>query len=347
MACTQASPEVPDSSKNPKIPAATRDNHTTEKELARLQELQSKGQLSDRTVADYLNGQGANPFAADRMGLKVLVAFRRKMFALLLLQCTVVLFFAWGIANIPMVKDMEILYHMDNIIRDGIICVFFFVSSVVSLGVVAVLRYKHPFNIIALSVFTVFMSATLASLAGPNVHLGLLAVLVGFALVFLPCSFIIRNKVIEVFPVAFVAMVLINIGIVVWMCMYGTFMSWGYAVVLMVLNSISMVWGGYEIDRLCSRLKVDEYMLPVILLWAELLVMIFVIFSVETMCEAAGSFEGGCSMWAHTTWHCDCWIYDNGSYGKDKYRKQPAAGASEEGAAAPKQEAMQEPAVEV
>ena len=53
----------------------------------------------------------------------------------------------------------------------------------------------------------------------------------------------------------------------------------GYVVLVRVMNSIGLRWAGYEIDRPYSRSNVDEYLLPVVMLWAELLVVTLLIFS--------------------------------------------------------------------
>merc|ERR1712072_1581943 len=98
-------------------------------------------------------------------------------------------------------------------------------------------------------------------------------------------------------------------------------MHWGYAVLVMLVNTLGLLWAGYKIDRLCSRLEVDEYMLPMILLWAELMVALLMILSVDAPINVSGECTDGCYMWSYTYWHCDCWIYSDGTYGKDKHRR--------------------------
>merc|ERR1712160_84728 len=95
----------------------------------------------------------------------------------------------------------------------------------------------------------------LALMAGRNVHLGLLMVFLGLVFVGAVSCIKIRGKVIEIFPITIVCMVVVNVLVVLWAVLYAerTNMGLGYVVLVMVL-------------------RVDEYMLPVVLLWAELLV---------------------------------------------------------------------------
>jgi len=318
---------------------ALADGYVNKNQAKKLEKLQQKGVVCERTVADYLAEQGKNPFAVDQLGLDILVRFRRKMFALLIVQCGVTMGVAYLVANSPLVRDLEILYHPETFIRDAILCLASWAFSVISLCMVGAVRYKSPQNIMALAIFTVFMSITLALMAGRNVHLGLLMVFLGLVFVGAVSCIKIRGKVIEIFPITIVCMVVVNVLVVLWAVLYAerTNMGLGYVVLVMVLNSVGLCWSGYEMDRLCSRLRVDEYMLPVVLLWAELLVTLLLLFSTESMCQAAGNCEGNCYMWSYTTWHCDCWIYSDGSYGKDKYRKDRKVDVP---VAAPQQQSM-------
>jgi len=309
------------------IDCAEQDCTTRKSQLETLAKLKENNIVSDRTVADYLNGAGMrNPEAVDQLGISVLCAFRRKIFALLSLQCLSVLVIAYLVANLGPVKDLQILYDSENLMRDCIICGVLWVLAMVSLGGVAAVRYDFPKNFIALSIFTVMVSIAVAAFAGPNVHLGLGLVLVGLVLtgivVTIPCG----GKVLQVFPVTFAIMLVCNaMGIffmAFWQTWGGTFIHPMYVVLLMFLNSVGLCWAGHEIDRLCSRLKVDEYLLPIVLLWAEMLVALLLVFAIESMADAGGDCCDGCHMWAYTTWHCDCCIYNDGSHGNDKYRRQ-------------------------
>jgi hypothetical protein len=107
----------------------------------------------------------------------------------------------------------------------------------------------------------------------------------------------------------------------VWHFMFNTFIGVIWVVVLMIMNTVAVVWAGYQLDFLSSRLMVDEYLLPVILMWAELMVAILVLMSFEAMASNAGECGDSCHTWGHTTWHCDCWIYADGSHGSDRYRR--------------------------
>merc|ERR1711957_537109 len=59
----------------------------------------------------------------------------------------------------------------------------------------------------------------------------------------------------------------------------------------------------------------------------ELLLTMLIIFSTETLCQATEGCGDNCYMWGYTTWHCDCWIYNDGSYGKDRHRAPSRTGS--------------------
>jgi len=278
--------------------------------------------------------------AVDRMGLSVLLGFRRKMFALLIIQSTVVFLLSWVFANIPTVKNMRILYSRETLYRDAAIVMALWVISMGLLCVLGAVRKTHPHNKVMLSIFTVFISLTFAAMAGPNVHLGMSIMLLGIVLVSILSSVKIGNKVMEVFPAAFIVMIFCNIIILIWMVKFNTFIHWGYVALLFVVNTVGLLWTGYQIDRLCSRLKVDEYMLPLILIWAQLMVAMFLMMSVQALAAQATDCSGGCYVWGHTGWNCDCWVHDDGTHGKDKYRQVVGADGNTGDIEAPKQAQM-------
>merc|ERR1712187_154285 len=78
-----------------------------------------------------------------------------------------------------------------------------------------------------------------------------------------------------------------------------------YMIIIIVL---SLLWVGYECDRLTKKLTVDEYMLPVILVWADVMLLISV-FVLIAICLLAG---GGIDSVGAGFCYCDCsglWIH--------------------------------------
>jgi hypothetical protein len=286
---------------------------------------------------------GRNPKAVDQMGLSVLLAFRRKVFLLAVVQCAVVMALAWAIANVPLIKGMRVAYSTDNLMRDGILIAGSWLLALVSLVALSVVRHSYPQNMAGLAVFTICISVAIALLAGPNIHLGLGIILLGFVLTGLLTSLPLGGKVVEVFPVACLVVLVTNALCLVWHFTFNTFIGLFWVVLLMFMNTVAVCWAGYQLDFLSSRLMVDEYLLPVILMWAELMVAMLLMFSIEALSSNLGECGDSCYMWGHTTWHCDCWIYSDGTHGSDRHRRQrttQAAPSQEEMPGAPGPEAL-------
>jgi hypothetical protein len=209
--------------------------------------------------------------------------------------------------------------------------------SLVTLGIAARVRRIHPYNLVSLAVFTVMISITLAAAAGPNVHLGLGVVLGGFFLTAILSSFHRgKGKIIEVFPVSLLSMVLCNICILCWHFLFNTFIWYGFVIMLIIANSIGLCWAGYQIDRLGSRLHVDEFLQPLIMLWSEILVFMSVALLVgfaaaDGSCEGCGEWGcgDGCNTFAYTFYGCDCYIYADGTHGSDKHRRKNQEAATD------------------
>jgi len=317
-----------------------------EKKKDVLKAHQQHGTLEARTVSDAVTGGGkaSNPDAADQLGLDILAGFRRKVFAILLLQCAVIWGLAAGIARIPFIKDRNMLdyskekreFYMDCGIAGGV-----FVLSVISLAVVSRYRYRWSRSLIALSIFTVIISTFLGIVCGPNILLGLALALGGTFLVALPTCVRFKDRMIEVLPVAMIVAVLVLVvGIVGWLTIAPEIDAM-WVVPSLLLNCIGMVWLGYEMDWICSRLNPDEFLLPICLVWSEILTVTLVMILMVMAGDTAACEPGGCSTGTFIYCHCDCWLYADGdSSRKQYYRNLQRFEAPENGSAAPGQQTM-------
>jgi len=289
---------------------------------------------SQEALQRPVSQMNSNPNSADQLGLDILAGFRRKMFGTLLIQSVLVLGVSWGWANIPAIKEMEIAYHGSNFDRDlGILSVLL-LATLIALGFTAKNRYKHPKNLIYLAAFSIFLSIFLGSFIGSNVHLCLGLCCVGVLLIAIPSCIKFNDKMIEVFPVSFfVVLITIIIGIT-WEITYNDFIYMHWTILSLVFSSLALLWFGWEIDRLCSTVEVDEFLLPVVILWCEFVVMLIVLLSFAAVANGAtqcGDCLVGCS---YTTCHCDCFIHRDGRRGtrdfmRDRRNQMEAAREAE------------------
>jgi len=196
-----------------------------------------------------------------------------------------------------------------------------------------------------LAAFTVFVSAALGVVSGPNVIYGVAVAFTSIMLVAIPSCVLTKEKMIEVFPVAVaVACVTFVGGVVAWrVILPDAHPAW--AIVTLLLNCLGVIWLGFEMDWICARLNPDEWLLPVCLVWAEILTVILM-----SIFAAAGGdmeFYEGCGTGAVLYMHCDCWVYDNGDSSKrlyyqnlQKFEKSAEEVDEEGGEKAPQQEVM-------
>mmetsp|Transcript_84588 Transcript_84588/g.213346 ORF Transcript_84588/g.213346 Transcript_84588/m.213346 type:complete len:370 (+) Transcript_84588:117-1226(+) len=318
-----------------------------EKKKDVLKAHQQHGTLEARTVSDAVTGGGkaSNPDAADQLGLDILAGFRRKVFAILLLQCAVIWGLAAGIARIPFIKDRNMLdyskekreFYMDCGIAGGV-----FVLSVISLAVVSRYRYRWSRSLIALSIFTVIISTFLGIVCGPNILLGLALALGGTFLVALPTCVRFKDRMIEVFPVAMlVAVSMLIIGFGGWLTVTPHIEA-RWAAPCLLLNAVGMMWLGYEMDWICSRLNPDEYLLPICLVWSEILTTVVVVTVMVMASDYSSCQPGDCLSGCGTYCHCDCWLYANGDSSKKQHFRNMNKIKEAEGRTAPAQQSMQE-----
>lgn len=300
---------------------------TTASEFSRHQHQEARvmGQLRDRNLAsshavnDAFTVQGANPYAIDQLGKHVMKGFRIKAFSLMVTQCIIVL--GIGILLDVLIKDVE----LDNRVYGG-----FFVCTIGFLFLVAFLRHKFPLNYILEGIFTVLIAVCLGFSTGPlldaqaaccpgsatgerpaiyafgfyTVGLTIMAVLSMFSTP--------GGKLIKCLPAAFIAMLIVNvIFIVLWNQVEFCPASW--LVLMILIVSLCLLWVGFESDRLSMKLNIDEYLLPVILVWADLFILVAVCMLVVVMIACGGMDAGGGGLGLYC-WGChgccDPWVRD-------------------------------------
>lgn len=302
-------------------------------------------------VAEVLGGRTYNPDAVQQLGMDILMGFRRKAFVLLTLQSLVVWGLASCIARIPMLVDREFLVltkepKQELYMDAGILAVAFFMT-IVSLAATYCVRYRFPANMACLSVFTVLLSLFLALIGGTNCFYGL-ALAVGCEIaIAVPSCLRFKGRTVEVFPVAtVVSLVMLPTGFFGWQVLAPEIHS-AWVVISLVLNFFGTVWLGYEMDWMCARLKPDEYLMPIVLVWVEILAVVAIAFicMMGGQMQDGGSCSGGCNAPVVIYWRCDCWIYDGGESSRkayyrklEEFRAQKAAASVEK----PEQQTMGE-----
>lgn len=311
--------------------------------------------LDPRTVADpappvrksdgrsmgEVGRKSFNPCSADQLGLDILAGFRRKVFAILLSQALVIWGLAVAVAKIPLVDDRDLLASAKKTpeyTTDCIIVGAAWVLAVACLCVVSRVRYSWPCNMAALSIFTVVISIALGLMGGSNVFYGMglaFGAILGIAL---PSCVSCGGKMIEIFPVSMVmSVVVFAIGIVLWLTAFDD-ISGAWVIPVLLLNSVGMMWVGYGMDCSCARLNPDEYLLPVILVWSEvltlaLIALLGVIGVGDGACNNSDCFGAGLPYML-----CDWWIYAGGDTPKRRMLKKLEASQPP----APKQDVVAE-----
>merc|ERR1712194_1002864 len=79
----------------------------------------------------------------------------------------------------------------------------------------------------------------------------------------------------------------------VWAMTEYVLFSWH--LIAMVGLTISIMWAGYEFQRLCSRLSPDEYFCPMILIWVDVFIVMIGICICLVACSE-GDLEGETSV---------------------------------------------------
>lgn len=260
----------------------------------------------------------APPAPADvgHLGTDVLRGFRLKAFALLVLQCTLTLALAIGV----------------DLASDGGAALgplgFAALATTTALALlgVALVRHRYPWNYAGELLFTLLAAATLGLMSKqlldlqdhcapdlPRVRaaqfyaLGLydlgLALTTPLALIRFGAG---RDRMMTCFLCSILAAAVSSaLGVGAWALMPICPVSW--LVSVLALSSVSLMWTGLQNDRLARRLNPDEYLLPLILVWAELIAGIVVVVVGCFLC-AAGAEVTCLEPMAYGSYGCDCFF---------------------------------------
>lgn len=293
-------------------------------EAETLNKLRETNLASSELVADAMAIEGANPYAVASLGQGFVKNFRIKSFALICIQVITVLFL--GIIIDMGVSDDK---HPGTYFVGGL-CLLL----VIVLLIVAGFRHFYPFNYFMEVIFTLVAGLCLGlsskpmeraqEVCCPNTDKaekpGIYAFgfyVAGLCILSVICVLAApgNKSVMKCLPCAFIAdcFVVVLFG-ATWTMTKFCPINW--LMCMMFVVCMCILWVGFECDRLANKLKIDEYLMPVILVWADLLVMIAICLAIIAliMCAAMGGGNVDCggmcygchgcgtySPWLHST----------------------------------------------
>eukprot|EP00928_Gymnodinium_smaydae_P021167 TRINITY_DN18239_c0_g6_i1.p1 TRINITY_DN18239_c0_g6~~TRINITY_DN18239_c0_g6_i1.p1 ORF type:complete len:422 (-),score=36.54 TRINITY_DN18239_c0_g6_i1:258-1463(-) len=278
-----------------------------------LSKAKEKGLIDSRTVADALVNEGINPFSVQELGAHVLLGFRRKSLAIIIVQSIIV-------NVIAVIVDTSVALP-------GFwgICVGLWMVPIALLGVLFRVRYRYPWNWIILFLFTSTVGATFGmlrvpmqlliepgtTLKSPQCYFLAAHTLALVIMYFLTCFAHLHKRVMRMLPAAAFAAVCTNVlGVTAYAVHFHFVCPRLFVIIAVIMNTVVLLWVGRQMDKLGSRLQVDEYLLPVILLWSEIFAAIMMI----GLCLLAGGDDSTCTCCCCTDaspgfFHCDCCIH--------------------------------------
>eukprot|EP00444_Apocalathium_aciculiferum_P001942 CAMPEP_0183410706 /NCGR_PEP_ID=MMETSP0370-20130417/19765_1 /TAXON_ID=268820 /ORGANISM="Peridinium aciculiferum, Strain PAER-2" /LENGTH=472 /DNA_ID=CAMNT_0025593581 /DNA_START=8 /DNA_END=1426 /DNA_ORIENTATION=- len=295
-----------------------------ETQQARLvQRAQQTGVMGSRAAADALATPGVNPYSIDQMGVDLLRRFRVKSFALISIQ---------AISTLVIGVSVDAVLGKTNV-GYAVLGVLVALTVATLLGVTTI-RHKFPWNYIAECIFTIVAGCMLGCMSQPLVvaqdmygwgmhqvekpQLYAMAFYI-FGLLILSFGSLLSDRpgrLMRCLPLALIAacLTMVLFG-VVWV--QTKFCPGPWLAAMMCVVFVSLVWVGLECDWLTTKLNPDEYMQPVILVWADLLVVTFVFTVAAIVCCLAFGVGGADALPlpAHAFCYCDCshcYIYDEG-----------------------------------
>jgi hypothetical protein len=316
-----------------------------------LKKAMEKGYVDSSTVAADL-AAGLSPFAVDQLSVEVLIEFRKKVFALLVIQNVLVL----ALAII-----FDLILGLVKV-SSGITFLAW-ILAVIVLAVLSRYRKKAPCNFRLLVLFDLVGPFALASLrmmfddlevGGKSPHLVMFGIHTFGILLLGLIACVGKEKTLKNIVVApFV--ILLTTAMFVLSCWFLQVASFGTAFVLLFFNGFALMWIGYQLDKLSSMLQVDEYLLPVVIVWCELLMAIALFLLVASFvllgccagggcdchcCDACGNCYCPGGYMCHSCCHgCDAlFIHDD-----ERERRNRQLAAEDGGSTAPAQEVMDAP----
>eukprot|EP00930_Biecheleria_cincta_P039363 TRINITY_DN27066_c0_g1_i1.p1 TRINITY_DN27066_c0_g1~~TRINITY_DN27066_c0_g1_i1.p1 ORF type:complete len:375 (+),score=50.47 TRINITY_DN27066_c0_g1_i1:115-1239(+) len=289
------------------------------------------GIISNRTGADAVTYEGTNPFAVAQVGEDMFLTFRRKSMAVIILQSIFVNAIAFAVDRYAPLPE----FHWGLYLATWII-------PLILLGILSCIRYKTPCNFVMLFIFSVAVGITFGLLhepmkaytenfatdrkknwspqcygmAGHTIALILLSLLTCFKHPGRQPG----RAMVKMAPVSILVAVVTDIaGIIAYATYWNYIGPTIFIVISIVMNTLSLMWIGYQMDALALRLKLDEWLYPLILLWCEVFVTLFIVaavmFMIVATCVSGGAqdvgiLDGGCA--GCYGFYCDCYYGGSG-----------------------------------
>lgn len=288
----------------------------------------SLGVIDHRTAAEAVTYKGSNPFAVSEQGNDIILTFRRKALCLIIAQSVYVNAISFAIDRFMTLPEYHWLLYLST-----------WVVPILLLAALNCYRYKIPANFVLLFIFSTVIGVTFGLLHVPmEVYTkyyaidhrrnwspqcyGMAGHTISLVLVFLLTCFRHPGKgVVKMAPVCAVVAVLTDIAAIV---LYNKYLHYvGPELFLgigLFMHTLSILWIGYQMDTLAFRLQVAEWIYPVILLWCEIFVAMFMIcvmfFTVCLIMVGEGHGGGTSSNWdgicngCHSS-YCDCYYTES------------------------------------
>jgi len=309
--------------------------------------VQSKQEKTAKTGDLGFVGEAANervnPLAVTQLGNTIIMQFRRKAMAAIIFQSIFVNVIAF-------IVDRQILFQFPRFHWS-----FYLASWIIPAIVLSIcfcFRYKRPVNYIMFGIFTVMFGFTLGLLAVPmerytvifakhpeqycsttpsdlargvcNTNWSPQCYGMAWHTISLCCFALVsciphgRKGLIRMGPVSIaIAIVTGLLGPIAYVYHWSYVGPPMFAIVAFILNALSILWIGYQMDRLSDRLQVDEFMYPVMLVWCELFVAMAVTFTLlftVMACLVGGDVAtSGCDGLCYGCYGCYCDCYYGGA----------------------------------
>mmetsp|Transcript_62510 Transcript_62510/g.111081 ORF Transcript_62510/g.111081 Transcript_62510/m.111081 type:complete len:416 (-) Transcript_62510:65-1312(-) len=257
------------------------------------------GIIGSRTGADQVTGSlGINPFAVSHLGNDILFRFRSKSMFIIITQSIFVNSIALAIDRYA----VHPAYHWGLYLS-------FWIVPILILFVLNYFRYRVPLNYILLVIFSICVAISFGLMKVPMLAYALhyadgrevwspqcygmafhtIALTLMAMITCVPHG---QRGLIKMAPVSILVAIVTDImGAVCYLTYWNYIGPPAFVIVAVIMNTLSLSWIGYQMDCLSLRLEVDEYMYPVILLWCEIFIGMFMV--ITFLIAMATIFAGG------------------------------------------------------
>lgn len=264
--------------------------------LARAEQLFLRGRLPEAVISHSVSLRGS---------------FQRKALGLLLLQTLGTL------AGASLVAFLDALHPAPGVLL-GLFCVFTGISYLFA----SLERLVFPWNYITLATLTISAGVSFGLMTKklrimheliygktPAVQELQLVFLISYAAALLVASLLVlfgsRRHTMRMSVATTVAVIATDVVLcAIWA--QTRFCNFGWLCGMIVVLSASVLWLGIDMDRLLSKLMIDEYVLPALLVWADLLFLV-VMGGFVALFYILVVGDVGCESWQCL---CDCWLED-------------------------------------